>query len=389
MLYKVYYQENKKQKSLLIESESFDSLVQNPSYPSNIIKIIPMQKKSFFSIKKNINQELYLFLYEFYFLLISNLTILESIEIMKENRYSKDMEKIVQTIYKTIINGKSIYMAIKDDKNISQEIKYFLFIADKTNNYTNSIKSLLDLLEELKEIKKRFFKVLFYPFILLISIIATCGILLFFVLPEFESIFNSFDGELPFATQFLLDLKNFILLHSITIFIIIFIVSIGFYFFQQKYKAKYDKYKLQYIPFYKSYILYQFLLAMQVSLQSHIQFIEAISFCERITSNEYFKKKIISIKSDMENGLNPSDAFYKSALFDLKTIRLLHIIDITGDTQSIFASLVSLEKENFVLKIDRFSKLIEPLLILILGLLVLFIIVAILSPIWELSSVLD
>ena len=127
---------------------------------------------------------------------------------------------------------------------------------------------------------------------------------------------------------------------------------------------------------------------MKLSLESNIQFIDALWFCSDISSNLYLKTQITLIGKRIENGMNIADAFKKSELFDEKIIRLLYIMDMTGEINTIFKSLVLLKKEQFTLSIERFSKVIEPLLILILGLMVLFIVIAILSPVWEMSNVL-
>jgi general secretion pathway protein F len=104
--------------------------------------------------------------------------------------------------------------------------------------------------------------------------------------------------------------------------------------------------------------------------------------------NTYFKTKIQEVVLHIKNGIPLGEAFEMSHLLSNKTIRLFYISKYGDNLQLILENMVKMLEQDYITKIDKFSNSIGPILIFFLGGIVLFMVIAILSPIWDMGSVL-
>jgi len=106
-------------------------------------------------------------------------------------------------------------------------------------------------------------------------------------------------------------------------------------------------------------------------------------------NNLYVQDMMEKVLINIKNGMSVSEAFGKSKLFDNLTMKLLHTADNTNRYEDILSDIALQYKKRFQKSLKNFSSTIEPLLILIIALIVLWLILAIMLPIWNLSAVIN
>jgi len=395
MKYKIVYQENRKVNTIILEATDLEQLKQHNDFPFNIIKIkeIKAINSDIFS-SKNPKKEVYEFFVQLDMMLSANLTFSQSIDLLLESGQDKKIEEVLNVIQQSLSTSLSL------DKALSSYTRYlgktsvlFLKLGFENGNIKESIHSLVEILDEDIKSSEKLREVMRYPMILICSLFISIGMIFIYVLPNFEFIFTLLKDDIPLSTTLLIWIKNFMDKYwSITI-IGLGVFTLFFLFLIQKNRYRYDKIILLKIPIFskvlRDYYFYRLFLSLSIIVKSKYQFQIALENSKNIVSNLYVKEIIENILISLKNGITISEAFEKSSLFDSLTIKMLSTADNTNKHEHILVDITAQYKKRFHKSLKNFSSAIEPILIFIISLVVLWLILAIMLPIWNLGAVIN
>jgi len=395
MKYKIVYQENRKVNTLILEATDLEQLKQHIDFPFNIIKIkeIKAINSDIFS-SKNPKKEVYEFFVQLDMMLSANLTFSQSIDLLVESEQDKKLEEVLKVIQQSLSSSLTL------DKALSSYTRYlgktsvlFLKLGFENGNIKESIHSLVEILDEDIKSSERLREVMRYPLILICSLVISIGMIFIYVLPNFEFIFTLLQDDIPVSTKLLIGIKNFMDRYwSITI-IGLGIFTLFFSLLIQKNRYRYDKIILLQIPVFskvlRDYYFYRLFLSLSIIVKSKYQFQIALENSKNIVSNLYVKEIIENILISLKNGISISEAFEKSSLFDSLTMKMLSTADNTNNHEHILVDITAQYKKRFHKSLKNFSSAIEPILIFIISLVVLWLILAIMLPIWNLGAVIN
>jgi general secretion pathway protein F len=276
------------------------------------------------------------------------------------------------------------------EKDLGKTTIVFLKLGLEKGNIKEAISSLVEILSQDMQINKKLKDTLRYPFLLFSSLLIAFSIIFIYVLPNFESILVSFGSNLPSSTKALLGLKDFIF--SYHIWIGIFFISIVFLLFVLYKSNRYYFHKLLLNRLWllskviKSYLFYKLFLSIYIIVKSKYQFQIAIKHSYDITSNLYLKSIIKTIVSKIKKGKQITKSFEDTGFFDELTIALLYSAEHSNSYEEVLKDITTYHKKSFSESVDRFIAIINPLIIVIMGLLILWIVLAVMEPTWSLST---
>ncbi|MDC0932398.1 type II secretion system F family protein [Arcobacteraceae bacterium] len=204
---------------------------------------------------------------------------------------------------------------------------------------------------------------------------------------------NLLKDDIPFSTYLLITMQEMFekywLVLSLSVVFFMVLVSMLI----QKYRYMYDKSLLLKIPLFskmiQSYYFYRLFLSLSIIVKSKYQFQVAISNSKNIVNNLYVQKMMERVLLDIKNGISISESFERSNLFDNLTMKLLNTADNTNNYETILSDITIQYKKQFHKSLKNFSSSIEPMLIFIISLVVLWLILAIMLPIWNLGTVIN
>lgn len=389
MIYKIKYIKEQKLNNIQLEASSIDELKSLKEFPTDIIDIKLKNPKVTLSFNKKI--DLLPILKQLKVMLDAKLTISEAISLVLQNQPSKQITKILIIIENSIKNSITIENSlVKYKKDIPTIILFFLDLGIKNGDINQTIDSLITILQEDKLSKDSLKNSLKYPMILFGSLFLSIGMIFIYVIPNFEYIFSSMKTHLPVSTVILLQFKDIILEY----YWIILATIVGSLFIikaiYKKYQFFWDKVLVLNIPILskvlRSYQFYTLFLALLTLVKSKYQFQTALQNSKDIASNLYIKKILDQIILDLKGGLSIYEAFNKTKLFDNLTLKLLFTAEQTSNYTTILDEIVKIHKNYFKQSIEKLNTAIEPLSVLIISLIVLWLILALMSPIWNLSN---
>ena len=393
MRYKIIYQENDKIKNIVINTKN----IENEILPENVIEI----KKLFFSLNIILFEDKYVkekelksIFYELSLMLDSRILFDDAISILIKNKKKKNVIEFLTILQNSFVKSQDIHKALESFK-INHQIKSFFKIMQDTGNVALNIKSLSEIINENYEIKKEFKKIMIYPIILLVTFFSSLIGIFKFVVPKFEFMFSNNKMELPLATKVLFITKDIFEnhLHSI-LFGLIILIFIFIYVYKS---SQFLRYKLDEILAKKIYLfsdiyrlktLYSYFVVVDILLKSKYEFHESIVKAKVLLNNKYLLARITQIENLLKSGKSVSGAFESTELFDDITISLINTGEVTNSLDVIIREIKIVYKKRFNEKLKLFSLLVEPIFLLIMMSLIVWIVLAVFVPLWSIGDML-
>jgi len=384
MQYKIIYQEDQKIKSKIVDTLDTNNL--------NIIKIEEINSNKLnLRLYSSHDDEIVLLFYEISILLSSKLPLKDIIELLLKS-YQKGFQRdILKTINKALEDGQPIYQSLQKWQN---ELGYlpllFFKLGEENGNLSVALNSLYEILDENQKIKRKIKTVFQYPLILLISFFISLGIIFSFVIPKFEYLFIQFGDNLPLSTAILLWIKNILYQNYSIIFILLFILLFFLHFTITTHRYYFDKILFCSIPYLskmKRYLIfYKFFLSASLIVKSKHNFQDALIYSKHTANNQYFLDKVSHIIQEINNGTSLNQAFKNSNLFEEINIRMISVGENINNFELILENLTYLNKQQLTKSLDEFIAILNPFLIFIISSFILWLVLAIMTPVWEMSN---
>ncbi len=392
--YKIRYQNDKEVEEFILETFNLS----NEKLPKNIVQIEECTKSFIFEFKRKKRldeKKLNLLFYELNLMLQSNINISDALDILIKNKKDKNLIEFLTTIKFSLSNGKPVEENLEKFK-LNQLITSFLKISQENGNITLNIKALSKLLKESIEIKKSFYKAISYPIVLVISFFISLFTIFNFVIPKFKVLFSQTQAELPLATKILLEIQYFFENYSsyflvFLSFIIIFIILI--YKKSDKFRYFLDKFLVEKVvlikDIYLNMQLYKLFLVIDIMLKSNYEFHKAFISSKILLKNKYLLDKIYIIDSLLQNGKSINDSFLRTKIFDDIVLNLINTGEVSNSLGITIDEIKKIYKNRFNDKMNLLTSLIQPIFLIIIMGLILWIVLAIFMPIWDMGNMIN
>ncbi len=342
----------------------------------------------FFNKEKIKEAELLSFTKGMYYLLKGKVNIVESLNLISLNYKNSLKERIIRT-KKEIEKGMELSKAfskITEDEDFLGMIR----IGEKTGQLDNSFRNLYEKYEFNQKIKKEIKNLGIYPISVIVTAFIIVFILLRTVVPKFKTIYSDIGQELPPVTRNIISISEFT--DKYWIFIIFFMVFSFFLIYRiiEKNRKVYEKIILRTVvigKLYKEIRILRFTKNMYSLLNSNISLPEALDLCQD-SGNRLLSEEIKKIVKKIEKGESIRKAFRNSLFFDKEYVSFLNIGEKTGDMTLSFFNLNEIYYERVNEKIKTILKIMEPLSVIIIGLIIGIIVYSVMLPIFRMGEML-
>jgi len=392
--YSIKYQDGNDLKELILETSN----ISNEILPQNIISIKGYKKSlnlDFFR-KKRINEKKLNFLfYELNLMLQANINISDALDILIKNKKDNTILEFLKAIKYSLSNGKAIDENLSSF-NLNHIVLSFLKISQNNGNITSNMKALSQLLLENQQIKKNFIKSISYPIILIVSFFISLISIFTFVIPKFKMIFEQSMNDLPLATKVLLQTQYIFENYSFLLFLGI-VTFIGFFVFFYKYNDNFEYFihrilvdKLFLIKdIYLNMQLYKLFLVIDIMLKSNYEFHKAFISSKILLKNKYLLDKISLIDNLLQNGRSINDSFLQTEIFDDIVLNLINTGEVSNSLGITVDEIKKIYKNRFYDKMNLLTSLIQPIFLIVIMALILWIVLAIFMPIWNMGTMIN
>ncbi|GAB6072287.1 type II secretion system F family protein [Venenivibrio stagnispumantis] len=359
-----------------------------PVFIEYLINFNPFKKKK---IKK---QEIIEFLENLHLVVKSGMPVGSGIMDLAETNENPAFKDILLDIHSRVLSGTALSEAFKVYENIFGNVIITLIrIGEETGNLEKVLKDGAEYLKRIEDIKAKTKQALIYPTFTFVAMSSAMIFWLVYVLPKLTEAFKNFNIELPVTTLFLIWLsektQKYILDIIAFLFFSFIFLKIGR---KRNEKIKYitDKILLK-LPIFGiiiTYFNFAFIAEyLRLMIKSGVNITQSLNILGESLNNAIFKKAIKDASEDIYNGESISNAFQKQQMFSPMIIRMIYIGENTGqlEEQLNYISDYYYGKVNYISQ--NIAKMIEPILISMMGIFMLIIILGLLGPIYNLISV--
>lgn len=320
-------------------------------------------------------------------LISSGLSIKDSLDVLSEVEDNNIANEILEEIKK----GKSFADAINDMREIFPSLyRGIILIGDKVGSVEKIFPRLRIYLENQKKIKDKITGALIYPSVVLFTTIIGAVLLALFVFPKLQLMFQEFGGEA--ASQLQTNIQNL----RIGLLIVGFFLSGILMFFGMFSKFSKDKIEIKKIkdklllkiPIISSFLIsfetLNFSFAMETLTAGGVTIENALKEAAAVISNIEYKNCIEKVLSDIVKGDSLFIAFSKYKIFPQYMKKWMKVGERSGKTEQIFFQIRNYYQNEIEIKTTKFMSLIEPALIIVIGIFLLILVLTIIVPIFSL-----
>jgi general secretion pathway protein F len=398
-----FYHGYKKSETFQVESKShlFDSfskkypnlqiLSYNEIFQSEKIEKIKIFLIEFLNLQKVNDDSKIVFISQIAIMRDSGIQILDILNNTKSN--DKNLNQAVTEILKHLNNGLSLEESFKRVENrLDHLTSVMVQLGDNTGKFADAMLKLKKMLEESRENRDKLKKALAYPRNLLVAMGISLFVMIKFVVPQFQSIFARFNGELPIPTQILIWSEKFLSdfgIYIATSSIIGFFLS-KYYLKKSKSFAKlYFKFllKIPVIRELETYSnLYRFSLIFSELVNAGNPIFKSLEISISMVENLIIREKLETAKNKIDFGGTIYSGFIRSEIFDNIALQMVNSAEQSGKVGKMFLSISEYYKRKFQQITENMSSLLEPLFLALMGGLVTLLALGIFLPIWNLGE---
>lgn len=341
--------------------------------------------------KKFTKDELISFTKELKIMLESGISIVKILNIQGE-QYSSTLGEIAGKVEKSIISGNTIGEAFSEHKKTLGEFyTNMITLGDISGNLTENLERISQHLELEKKITRKVKEAFFYPSIVMGFTLLIMCFLMIYVLPEFAKMFQESGIELPLLTKVLMNISKYFLFILLGIICICSIIIFSIKKMKNNLEGRklFDSFKLK-IPIYSKIIKknINIRLAKNLSLMlgSGMMITDILELIKKSFDNTVIESEIKNIKKAVIEGIKISEAMKILTIFPESYRKMIVIGEESGELVKIFNKIAQLGQEELESYVNQMLILLEPLLIVILGIIISLVIVGIYLPIFNMSE---
>jgi len=361
-------------------------------------KLVSKKEKTSFSFGTGIKaQEILIFCKQFATMLRAGLPVLNTLEMLEGQTTRPPMKKVIQTIKKDLESGNALSKCFEKHPKIFDTVVVNLIKAGEASGKLDTfLQKIVVSLEKREKIKSQIKSALFYPGVLFSVAILVTIFMLMNVVPTFVNMYEGMGmgDDLPTPTAVIMSMSEFVR-SSGGFFLLIFIISFifGFKFLISKnYNVKKVWHKIMLkLPVFGNLINKSILAKVSLVLgnlnQAGVDLIESIDIAKSVTDNVIVIEALENIKKGVFSGETLTDLFNKEKIFPPTFSQLISVGEQTGSLDEMFGSVAIYYEEEFDVAVANLASLIEPIMIVFMGITIGGLMLAMYAPIFNVGAI--
>ena len=360
----------------------------------NPLKVKKKPKPLFSGGKKIVPKDIAVFARQLATMMTAGVPLVQAFEIIGRGHEKPAMQQLVMNIKNDVESGTGLA------DSLAKHPKYFDSLFTNLVNageQSGALETLLDKIatykEKTEELKGKVKKALFYPTAVLVVAFVVSGILLLFVVPQFQELFEGFGADLPAFTQFVINLSEFMQQWWWLVLLGIGGVVFGFVNAKKRSPAvrrSLDVFSLK-VPVVGNILeksaIARFARTLSTMFAAGVPLVEAMESVAGATGNALFEEATLKMKDEVATGTQLQQSMRATNLFPNMVVQMVAIGEKSGSLDDMLSKVADFYEQEVDNLVDGLSSLLEPLIMAILGVVVGGLVVAMYLPIFKLGAV--
>ncbi|MFH0774725.1 MAG: type II secretion system F family protein [bacterium] len=334
-----------------------------------------------------------LFSRQFSTLINAGIPVIQCLNILVDQTKKNVFKGVLRDIRTNIESGEFISASLAKHPDAFDTLYVSMVKAGEVGGVLDEVLDRLALyLENIAELKRKVVGAMVYPIMIIFVAVIVVGFLLVFVIPQFKEVFKIFGSKLPAPTQMLIDLSNFLVKQGwIIVVVVIGIVMFFGTLIKRVPAVKFRWHKLILkVPLIGDLLLKvavaRFTRTLGTLARSGVPILEALEICATTSGNKVIEAAILDGRTAIKEGERISESLKTANVFPPIVVQMISIGEETGALDSMLFKVADYYDKEVDATVAALASIIEPVLIVFLGVVVGFIVIAMYLPIFSLPS---
>ena len=349
---------------------------------------------SLFGKKKIKVEDVLIFSKQFATMVKAGLPILQVLSMLRDQLENPSLKEVIEEIRRSLEGGVTLSKCFEKYPKLFDNVYINMVKAGEASGKLDIfLLKIVDSLEKKEKIKKKIKGALMYPSIMFTVAITVSAFMLIKVVPVFAKMYEGMGIALPKPTAVILGMSDFlrgagglVMLISIITFVV------GFRFLTTKnaaFKYRWHKQVLK-LPVFGDMILKSLLARISLIMgnlsAAGVNLLESLEIAKEVSNNVVVSEAIENVKKGVFSGDTLTKLFLKEPLFPPTFSQLISVGEQTGQLDEMFGSVAKYYEEEFDNSVDNMSSLIEPIMIVFMGIMIGGLMIAMYSPIFNVGA---
>ncbi|WP_415326083.1 type II secretion system F family protein [Clostridium perfringens] len=374
------------------ESQIREMLLSNQYYPLSIEKENSKSKKSFSFNSKVKLKDIAVFCRQFYVMLDSGLSIGKALNILIEQCEKPKLREALIGVNGELKRGETLASSMRKRKDVFPNLLTSMIDAgERSGNLDIILKRMAEYYEKETKIRGKIKSAMIYPIVLGVVAIIAITFILTFVMPTFVQMFEENNVDLPMLTKMVLGTSKMLGKYGIIIFLILVtaIILLGKYLKSEEGQYKLSSINLK-IPVIKKLtqkiIVSRFTRTMGIVSSSGMSLVTSIEIVASVVGNKIAEKELLKVKEKVLKGEGLGDSIMNIKIFPPMLASMVKIGEEAGSLDSILDKTADFYDDELEREIKTATALIEPSMIVLMGIIIGFLLISILTPMFKMYN---
>jgi type IV pilus assembly protein PilC len=338
-------------------------------------------------------QEFLVFNQEMATLLKAGMPLVQSLDILRQRITNQTFKAVLDAIYEKVKAGSPLSEAFSDHGSLFPPVyAASLMAGERSGNLDSVIRRYVAYEKVIGTVRKRTISALIYPAILVTMMLVLISIIVLKVVPAFSDFYGNFDRPLPWSTRVIVAVSNAAVANVwfVLIGVIGGVTALTLWVKHPAQRATFHRFLLT-LPWFgetiRKFATAQVARTLATLLGGGIPLVNAIEIGGRSMSNRFLARELDDVRRRVQEGQSFAAALRERASFPDVSVKMIEVGESTGALQEMLNSLADFYDEEIETEVSRFITLVEPLILVIMGVIIAMVVLALYMPLFELSSV--
>jgi len=341
------------------------------------------------------SRDIVVFTRQFATMIDAGLPIVQCLQILGAQSDSKPFRKVIGGIKDDVESGTTLAEAIRKHTRVFSELYTSMVQAGEIGGILDTILvRLAAYLEKASKLKSKIKGAMIYPSCIVAAAVLVTATLLIWVIPVFADVFSSFGHRLPAPTQFVINLSNFTIEHVWYLMAVPVIAAVAIRYAYRTEEGHFwiDRFLLR-VPVFGALIrksaVARFSRTLGTLVSSGVPILDALVITARTAGNKVVERAIMMARTSISSGRTIAEPLTESKVFPPMVCQMISVGETTGALDSMLQKIADFYEEEVDNMVANLMSLLEPAVILFLGVVIGGLVISMYLPIFKLGAVMD
>lgn len=338
-------------------------------------------------------KDVVIFTRQFATMIDAGLPIVQALDILSKQHDNAAFQKVLLAVKDTVETGGTFSEALSKHPNVFDSLYVNMVDAGENGGILDIILDRLSQhMEKSMKLKREIKAAMIYPAVVISAAMIVTSVLLIFVIPTFADLFSDFGAALPLPTQIVINISNFFVAYWFFIFGAV--GGLAGFFFRfiktERGKEVFHPIALK-LPIFgniiKKVAVARFTRTLGTMVSSGVPIIDALNICARTAGNKVVERDVLRARIAISEGKTMVEPLSESVVFPPMVVQMIGVGEQTGALDAMLQKIADFYEAEVDTAVGAMKQLIEPLMILILGVIIGGLVIAMYLPIFKMGSV--